>query len=66
MKLLSVVVPCYNEEETVADFYTEILKNELFFKEKDLDFEIIYIDDGSKDKTVEQIKRLHKIGRAHV
>ena len=45
MKLLSVVVPCYNEEETVADFYTEILKNELFFKEKDLDFEIIYIDD---------------------
>ena len=31
MKLLSVVVPCYNEEETVADFYTEILKNELFF-----------------------------------
>ena len=67
MKLLSVVVPCYNEEETVADFYTEILKNELFFKEKDLDFEIIYIDDGSKDKTVEQIKRLHKAdGRVHM
>ena len=30
MKLLSVIVPCYNEEETVADFYTEFIKNKPF------------------------------------
>ena len=38
MKLLSVVVPCYNEEETVADFYTEFIKNKAFFDENDLDY----------------------------
>ena len=61
MKLLSVIVPCYNEEETVADFYTEFIKNKPFFEEKDLDYEIIYIDDGSKDHTVDEIKKLHEI-----
>ena len=59
MKLLSVIVPCYNEEETVADFYTEFIKNKEFIDKKELDYEIIYIDDGSKDKTVEEIKKLH-------
>ena len=52
MSLLSVVVPCYNEEETVEEFYIELMKNETFFQEKNLDIEILYIDDGSKDKTV--------------
>lgn len=67
MKLLSVVVPCYNEEETVADFYREFIKNESFFREKGLDYEIIYIDDGSEDKTVEEIKKLHEVdGRVHM
>ena len=60
MKLLSVVVPCFNEEETVADFYTEFIKNKAFFDTNDLDYEIIYIDDGSKDRTVEEIKKLHE------
>lgn len=58
MSLLSVVVPCYNEEETVEDFYIELLKNEAFFHKKDLDIEILFIDDGSKDKTVENVKKL--------
>lgn len=58
MKLLSVVVPCFNEEENVEDFYIEFMKNEAFFKEKELEAEIIYVDDGSKDKTVEKVKLL--------
>ncbi len=58
MSLLSVIVPCYNEEENVADFYTELMKNESFFEEKGLDIEILYIDDGSRDKTVENVKKL--------
>jgi len=61
MKLLSVVVPCYNEEETVADFYAEFIKNKAFFDEHELDYEVIYIDDGSKDRTVEEIKKLHEM-----
>ena len=60
MKLLSVVVPCFNEEETVADFYAEFIKNKEFFDTHDLDYEVIYIDDGSKDRTVEEIKKLHE------
>ncbi len=67
MKLLSVIVPCYNEEETVADFYTEFVKNKPFFEQQELDYEIIYIDDGSKDRTAEEIKKLHGIdGRVHM
>ncbi len=59
MQLLSVIVPCYNEQETVADFYTELMKNKDFFDRRDLDYEVIYIDDGSRDATKEEIKKLH-------
>lgn len=58
MRLLSVIVPCYNEEESVADFYTELMKNESFFREKELELEILYIDDGSKDRTAAEVKKL--------
>ncbi|MDE5596848.1 MAG: glycosyltransferase family 2 protein, partial [Lachnospiraceae bacterium] len=58
MSLLSVVVPCYNEGENIADFYHELLKNASFFQEKEIELEILYIDDGSKDATVAEIKKL--------
>ena len=58
MKLLSAIVPCYNEEENVWDFYDEFIKNQPFFKEKDLDYELIYVDDGSRDRTVAEVKKL--------
>ena len=58
MALLSVIVPCYNEEENVHYFYEELMKNQSFFDKKQLDVEVIYIDDGSKDKTVEEVKKL--------
>ena len=60
MALLSVIVPCYNEEENVKYFYEELMKNQGFFDEKKLDVEIIYVDDGSKDKTVEEVKKLRE------
>ena len=60
MSLLSVIVPCYNEEENVEPFYRELLKNESFFAAKEIDVEIIYIDDGSMDKTVEEVKKLRQ------
>lgn len=60
MKTLSIIVPCYNEEENVPYFYEHLLKEETFFHEKDIDFEIIYVNDGSKDKTVAEVKKLHE------
>lgn len=67
MSLLSVVVPCYNEEESVALFLEELKKNDPFFQEKGLELEVLYIDDGSKDRTVEEVKRLReKDERVHL
>ena len=60
MALLSVIVPCYNEEENVKYFYDELMKNQPFFEEKKMDVEIIYVDDGSKDRTVEEVKKLRE------
>lgn len=60
MRLLSVIVPCYNEEENIEVFYREMMKNEAFFKENDIEPEIIYVNDGSKDRTVEEIRKLNK------
>lgn len=58
MALLSVIIPCYNEEENVNAFYDEFMKNKAFLEEKKLEAELIYVDDGSKDKTVEVVKEL--------
>ena len=67
MPLLSVIVPCYNEEENVKYFYEELMKNQSFFEEKKLDVEVIYVDDGSKDRTVEEVKKLkEKADRVHL
>ena len=67
MKLLSAIVPCYNEEENVPYFYEEFLKNQEFFEKNDLEFELWYIDDGSGDGTAEAVKKLiRKDARVHL
>ena len=60
MSLLSVIVPCYNEEENVPLFYEELMKNESWFREKGVELEVLYIDDGSRDKTVLEVKKLRE------
>lgn len=60
MRLLNVIVPCYNEEENVELFYEELMKNEKFFEDRQIALEILYIDDGSRDGTVDAIKRLRE------
>lgn len=60
MSLLSVIVPCYNEEENVPYFYEELLKNKDFFDRENLDIEILYVDDGSKDGTALAVKALRE------
>ena len=58
MKKISVVVPCYNEEEALPIFQEEITK---VAKEiENSEFEFLFINDGSKDKTLEELKKLSK------
>lgn len=67
MKLLSAIVPCYNEEENVPYFYEEFIKNQSYFDENDLDFELWYINDGSEDGTAKAVKKLiQKDKRVHL
>ena len=60
MELLSVIVPCYNEEENVFPFYEELMKNGDFFKKRGLEAEIIFVNDGSKDDTAAKVKELQR------
>lgn len=53
MNLLSVVVPCYNEEESLEFFLDEIQKTLA-----DYNYEVIFINDGSEDSTLEKIRNL--------
>ena len=55
MQSISIVVPVYNEEGNVKELHKEILQ---VCREQNYDFEIIFIDDGSTDKTVEICKTL--------
>ena len=55
---ISVVVPCYNEEEAVPLFYEELVRVSKEMKE--VDFEILFINDGSRDKTLQILRDLAK------
>ena len=56
MKKISLVVPCYNEQEVIKLFYDEIQKIKKDFK--NVSFEIIFVNDGSKDKTLDLMREL--------
>lgn len=56
MDKLNIVVPCYNESDVLEKFYSEI-KN-VIGELKNVECKIIFIDDGSKDNTLEIIKKL--------
>lgn len=58
MSLISIVVPCLNEEEVVKLFYEEISKVALKLDEYGVTLELIFVDDGSGDATLEIVKQL--------
>ena len=60
---LSLIVPCYNEEENVQDFFREIEKT---FYNKSFDYEFIFIDDGSKDNTLVNLKQLYSSNHSDI
>lgn len=56
-QILSVVVPCYNEEENIHLCHEEIVGN---IETKRFDYEIIFVNDGSRDDTWAQIQKIVK------
>lgn len=52
---ISVVVPCYNEQESILFFYEEMRQ---VARKMENEFEFIFVNDGSKDHTLEIVKRL--------
>jgi len=59
MKKISIVVPCYNEEESLPLFYEEVNKVTEQMSKK-AEFEFVFVNDGSKDKTLEKLRELAK------
>lgn len=60
---LSIVVPCYNEEGNIEIFYDEIFK---IFKGKKIKYEIIFVNDGSRDKTMEKLAQLLELSKQNI
>lgn len=58
MEKISVIVPCYNEEKALPYFYKEIYK--VASEMSNIDFEFIFVDDGSKDNTLCILRELRK------
>lgn len=56
-KLISIIIPVYNEEKNIPSLLNGLKKN---LKESDYNFEIIFVDDGSKDDSAKKINMLIK------
>lgn len=55
--MITLVTPCYNEEENVRNFYNEVMR---VFKENNLSWEVVFVNDGSSDKTLDNLRLLNK------
>lgn len=58
--MISVVVPCFNEEETILAMYNELSAEASKFNRIGVGFEMIFVDDGSNDNTLSILKNLRK------
>ena len=63
LKKISIVIPCYNEEETIAIIYKELIQIDR--KLQDFYFEYIFINDGSTDDTLLKLRQLSKKQNVH-
>ena len=58
MKKVTIIIPAYNEEESLPYLYERLVK--LMENNKNYNFEILFVNDGSKDKTIDIIKEYRK------
>lgn len=56
MERISIIIPCYNEQEAIPIYYEEMKK--IMADMKEVGFELIFVDDGSGDHTLEQMRSL--------
>ena len=61
MKLISVVTPCYNEEDNVENLYLQV--KEVFEKLPGYLYEHIFIDNASKDNTINILTKIAQVDR---
>ena len=59
METISIIIPCYNEEEAIPVYYETMVRqmNEMEEQQK-VQFELIFVDDGSKDHSLFEMRRL--------
>jgi glycosyltransferase involved in cell wall biosynthesis len=65
MKKINVIVPCYNEENSIKKFY-DIIKGMFNNEIKHYDYDIIFVDDRSKDNTRNIIREICEKDKKHV
>lgn len=63
MKKISILIPAYNEQDSIPRLYESISNNLFNNKELQYDWEILFINDGSKDRTLERIKALRELDK---
>lgn len=58
--MLTIITPCYNEEDTIRLFYDETIK---YLKVIDTDYELLFVNDGSKDNTISECLKIKDIDK---
>lgn len=58
MSLISIVIPCYNEEEALPVYYREMCR--IMKEMADTEFELLFVDDGSTDRTLGILKEMNE------
>ena len=59
VKKMTVIVPCFNEEEALPIYYKEMCK--VMNRMKEVELELLFVDDGSSDHTLSVMKDLHML-----
>ena len=59
MNKVSVIIPCYNEAQSLPLLHTELCK--LAESEQQYEWEFLFINDGSRDTTIDELIKLHAI-----
>lgn len=60
MKKITIIIPSFNEEKNVRPFYDEVSK---YINQPNYEFELLYVNDGSRDDTLGEMKKLHELDK---